>query len=43
MGNSSKNNFIYSKDNDDHEQRVMHLKSDNIKIMIKDKEDEVAR
>ena len=28
-------NFIYSKDND--EERVIHLKSDNKEIMIKDK------
>ena len=30
-------NFIYSKDDEEH---VMHLKSDNIEIMINDKKDE---
>ena len=33
------NNFIYPKDHD--EKRVMHSKSDNIKIMINDEADEV--
>ena len=32
-------NFIFSKDND--EESVMHSKSDNIKIMINDRTDEV--
>ena len=34
-------NFMYSKDND--EECVMHSKSDNRKIMINDKADEVSR
>ena len=33
------NNFISSKDND--KEHVMHLKSDNIEIMINDKADEI--
>ena len=33
-------NFIFSKDND--EECVMHSKSDNIRIMIKDKADEIT-
>ena len=33
------NNFIYSIDN--HEERVMHSKSDDIEIMINDEADEV--
>ena len=35
------NNIISSIDND--EERVMHLKSDNIEIMISDEEDEVIK
>ena len=35
------NNFISSIDND--EEPVMHSKSDNIKIMINDKADEVIK
>ena len=35
------NSFIFSIDND--EERVMHSKSDNIEIMISDKEDEVIK
>ena len=35
------NNFISSLDND--EERVMHLKGDNIEIMINDEADEVIK
>ena len=34
-------NFISSKDND--EERVIHLKSDNVKIMINDRTDEAVK
>ena len=35
------NNFIFSIDND--EELVMHLKSDNIEILINDEADEVKK
>ena len=34
-------NFISSKDND--EERVIHSKSDNVKIMISDRTDEAVK
>ena len=34
-------NFISSKDND--EERVIHSKSDNVKIMINDRTDEAVK
>ena len=38
---NNSNNFISSIDND--EERVMHLQSDNIEIMINDEADEVIK
>ena len=41
MKNSIAINFIYSKETD--EKRAMHSKSDNIEIMVYDKEDEAIQ
>ena len=44
MENSiNNNNQFFSSEDDNDEERVTHLKSDNIKIMISDKADEVIK